>query len=321
MESMESPDVTAAPVRFAPQRRPYLPPPPPERDERHVAHYRDAVYAQVLGFRALVLDLAVPRKNTARPFVVWLHGGAWRGGLHTEPSEDVDALLDAGIAVARVQYRFSGEVTFPGQLHDVKAALRWLRHYAEQLGIDGRRVGVFGQSSGAHLALLMALTGADPAFDGDEGYVEETPSRLGARVQGAVSWFAPTNLSSMQSQAHPEATDDHDAPDSPESQLLGHPVQDDVENALAASPVSYVHAGAPPILLMHGDDDRIVPVGQARELAAALEAAGAPVELGIVEGADHGFVGIDRGPIVERSVTFLAQALANPGPLPPRVRG
>ncbi|MFG1625393.1 alpha/beta hydrolase fold domain-containing protein [Kribbella sp. NPDC049227] len=284
------------------------PPPVEVRGDRLV--YRDAVVARPEGFRPLLLDLVVPADGGPVPVVVWIHGGAWlRGSSKPYPTPVPvelirDCLLDAGSAVANIQYRLSGEATFPAQLHDVKAAVRWLRHHAGELRLDPRRVGAWGDSAGGHLAALLAVTGNVPELEGDAGVTGVSSS-----IQACVDWYGPTDLASMQAQAHPLATEDHDAPDSPASRLVGAPIQTVPKLAAAASPVTHVSAGAPPILILHGIEDRSVPIGQSRLLADAYDRVGAPARFLPIAHADHVFEGSDHRPLVAASVDFLTTTL------------
>ena len=157
----------------------------------------------------------------------WIHGGAWLRGSNKPYATPVpvelirDSLLDAGIAVASVQYRLSGEAIFPAQIHDVKAAVRWLLHHAAELRLDPSRFGAWGDSAGGHLAALLAVTGNVTELEGDVGVTGVSSS-----IQACVDWYGPTHLASMRAQAHPLATDDHDAPSSPTSRLVGAPNPD-----------------------------------------------------------------------------------------------
>jgi acetyl esterase/lipase len=281
-------------------------PVPAPAAEGDLTIWRDAVVGEVSGFRPLLADVYRPAGDQARPLVVWIHGGAWRTGSNKGPAlaRIPEHLLAAGYAVARVTYRFSGEARFPAQLHDVKAAVRWLRHHAGELGVDPARFGAWGESAGGHLATLVALTGKDPDLAGDVGVLDQSDS-----VAAAVSWYGPANLLSMAAQNHPDGLQDHDEPDSPESRLVGGPVQALATESAAASPVTYVSDSAPPILLVHGDEDRLVPVGQSIELHQRLADAGARVDLRIVAGADHCLIGADPEPEVAASIAHLSRTL------------
>ncbi|MED1229852.1 alpha/beta hydrolase [Bacillus nakamurai] len=156
-----------------------------------------------------------------------------------------------GYTVASVQYRGSKEAVFPAQLHDVKTAVRFLKANAPAYNIDPEKIGVWGDSSGGHLALMLGLTEGLKEYEPSGEHLHET-----SRVHAIVDWFGPTDLLAMSQ--YPSVID-HDAPDSPESMLIGGAIQENKEKALKASPLQYVHREAPPILIMHGDQDGIVP--------------------------------------------------------------
>ena len=136
----------------------YLPPPVPHDRADGSRHFVGAVYAAVTGYRTLQLDLYVPAASVPVPLVVWVHGGAWLFGDRRflpetlAPEQIFDALLAKGLAVATIDYRHAMEAPFPAALHDAKAAIRWLRAYSGELGIDPVRVGIWGESAGGHLA-------------------------------------------------------------------------------------------------------------------------------------------------------------------------
>lgn len=235
------------------------------------------VYREVLGFRPLELDLHLPPGPGPHPAIVYLHGGGWRRGSRrrTIPASLCSTLASRGFAVAAVDYRLSGEARFPAQLDDVRAAITWLRSE-----VDCARTFLWGESAGAHLALLAALDGGD--------------------VDGVVAWYPPTDLLGL--------TDDLTgvADCSRETELLGVPPRDNPDLARRASPLTFARADAPPILLMHGDADDLVPPTQSIRLAEALRTAGAPVELDLVPGARHMWADArDLGAIVDRSAEFL----------------
>jgi acetyl esterase/lipase len=273
--------------------------------------WRDAIVADPDGYRPLGLDMFRPNGAAApAPVVIWIHGGAWRQGTNKReapplaPARIGERILAAGYALARVTYRLSGEARFPAQLHDVKAAVRWLRHHADELGIDPARFAAWGESAGGHLAAMVALTADDPSLAGKQGVLDASDT-----VQAAVVWYGPSDLLTMAAQSHPQGLLDHDAPDAPEGLLVGGPVQDLPRESAAASPVTYASADAPPLLLVHGAEDRIVPHGQSQELHRRLTAAGARSELHIVPGADHCFLGVEVALLVDEGLEFLDREL------------
>ena len=272
-------------------------------------------YAEIQGFRPLLLDLHLPARAGAQspvPVVVWMHGGAfWSGDRRHLPSNLApnavfDTLVAAGIAAATIDYRFSGEARFPAQLHDVRAAIRYLRSNASTWGLDPARVGVWGESSGGTLGALAALSPADDSTDSTDA--ADLP------IAAAATWCSPTDLVALR---HFSAI----------AGLLGDDGDGDADKleaaATLASPVTHVRADAPPFLIMHGDADRKVPVDQAELLHKALIAAGARSEFVPVEGADHVFEGHpDAQRLVDQVVAFfvreLAPAVQNPRSLSDR---
>ena len=297
------------------QERPGPPPPYATPDEvaKPVAdaatggtRYADIEYARVMGYRPLRMDLLLPPAPSGPvPVVVWIHGGAFLFGsrLYGAGTEAAcRALIERGVAVALVEYRFSGEALFPACLHDVKAAVRWLRRFGESVGVNGDAIGVWGASSGGHLAAFIALNSNDDRLDGTVGV-----TGCSSAVVAGVAWCPDTDFLSLG--PGPGRTGSPD-PTSPEALLIGGPTRDRREAAAFASPVSHVHPGAAPMLLVHGLEDDLLPPQQSALMHEALQAVGAPCELEWIEGAGHMFFGVDADPIAERSADFLVRHLA-----------
>jgi acetyl esterase/lipase len=280
--------------------------PGPRRADTHLVY--DAVtYARPLGYRPLLMDVHVPAGSIAAPVpcVVWIHGGAWWEGdrRHTPgnwPKNDwwFRLLTDSGMAVATVDYRLSGEARYPAQLADCQAAVRYLRHHAAALGIDPDRIGVAGESAGGHLAAMVALAADAPVPATDRSVVGPSPA-----VQAAVPLYPVTDLLEFL-----EGDESWDGP-TPEELLLGHSLTANPEAAAAASPVRHAHAGAPPMLLVHGAADTLVRPTHSERLASALHDVGATVRLELVPGGEHCFAGVDPTPALRAAVAFLAEHL------------
>jgi acetyl esterase/lipase len=268
-------------------------------------------YAAIRGIRPLEVDLWLPPESGApAPVAVFLHGGGWRvGGRHTvgpayagqEPTP-FERLAQAGVAVASVDYRLSGEATWPAQLHDAKAAVRWLRARAGELGVDAERIAAWGESAGGHLAGLLGLTGDDAALEGDVGITGPSST-----VAAVVAWYAPSDVAAV-------ATDLGGDPDDEttfEALLLGGPPPSLPERAAQASPLGHVSPAAPPFLLLHGAADRVVPRVQSERLYAALVEAGAEAELDVYEDADHMWSGSPAAAAraLDRTVDVLRRRL------------
>lgn len=293
----------------------FLPPPAPRPGHAGSRHYAGATYAARSGYRPLKLDLWEPDVPQP-PLVVWIHGGAWMIGDRLllpgslRPDQVFEELVDAGLAVATIDYRHAREAPFPAQLHDAKAALRWLRAHADELGVDVTRVGIWGESAGGHLAALVGLTAHRPDLEGNLGVLGPSSA-----VDVVVDWYGISDLASM---VHTEPPEEIRALLPPED--LVPPLEvllDGVDEATrtAADPAAHVGPGAPPFLLVHGDADPVVPHEQSAVLARALEAAGVDVALVTVPGAGHGFDRCaDVDAVVRLSVDHLVRALRRPAP-------
>jgi acetyl esterase/lipase len=230
-----------------------------------------------------VLDLFLPEQPSDKPLplMIWIHGGAWMGGSQANPP--VLYLVKKGFAVASIQYRMSGDAKWPAQAHDCKAAIRFLRANATKYTLDPNHFGVGGDSAGGHLAAFVGTSGDVKEMEGDLGHPD-----VSSRVQAVVDWFGPTDLLLMGQQSGPNSVEQHDDAKSPESLLLGGPVQEKRDLAKTANPLTYIDKNDPPFLIMHGDNDQVVPLGQSVILAKALIDAGVEVTMLTVPGAMHG---------------------------------
>jgi acetyl esterase/lipase len=234
------------------------------------------------GSRAQVLDLYLPEQPSAKslPLIIWIHGGAWMGGSQANPP--MLYLVPRGFSVASIQYRFSSEAIWPAQAYDCKAAIRFLRANAATYNLDPDHFGVGGDSAGGHLAAFVGTSGDVKEMEGDLG----NPG-VSTRVQAVLDWFGPTDLTLMAQQSGPKSALQHDAPTSPESRLLGGPVQEKRDLAKTANPLTYIDKSDPPFLIMHGDADQLVPHEQSVILAKALIDAGVEVTMKTIPGARH----------------------------------
>jgi acetyl esterase/lipase len=202
--------------------------------------------------------------------------------------------------VAAINYRLSGEAVFPAQLEDCRAAVRWLRAHAGSYGIDVDRMVAWGESAGGHLASMMGTTSHVTTFDA------ATHRNVPARLQAVIDFFGPTDFLQMDAHRLPTGLV-HDARDSPESLLIGGPIQENTPKVALANPVAYVTKDAPPFLIVHGDSDPLVPHHQSELLAGALKNAGVPVTFHTVKGGGHGrFTDPEVAMVVRR---FLAEHL------------
>ena len=259
--------------------------------------YRDMVYVAD-GHERQKLDLYVPDTERNLPLIIWVHGGAWRGG--NKANHIPVGYLKAGYACASLNYRLSQHARFPAQIADVKAAVRWLRANAETYQLDPNRFAAWGSSAGGHLVALLGTTGDIKEFEVGE-HME-----VSSRVQAVVDYYGPTDFLQMDTQRMPDGLV-HDAPDSPESQLVGGAIQEHKDRVAQANPITYVSEDDAPFLIVHGDQDKLVPYQQSELLADALEKADVPVTFYRVEGGGHGWFKDPKVP--ELTKKFLAKHL------------
>lgn len=237
---------------------------------------KDVVYAEA-GNKKLLLDLYMPAGKKDPYLIVWVHGGAWRSGSKEDPPL---GLLQAGYAMASVNYRLSEEAIFPALIHDIKASIRFLRGNAKKYGYRTDKIVIWGSSAGGHLAALVGTSNNDKELEGNLGaYLEESSS-----IQLIIDYYGPTNFLTILGQSTPHGVSVR----APALQLLlGKPVEQVADIARKASPVHQVDRNDPPLLIVHGDQDNQVPVNQSLELMAAYKKNGIPVEIEFVPGAGH----------------------------------
>lgn len=260
-----------------------------------VVFENDVPYREVDG-ETLKLDIGRP-KDGAGPFpcVVFIHGGGWRAGDKRDFHDAISTVAAQGVVCVSVQYRFAPKHTFPAQLDDVKAAVRYVREHAKELKVDPDRIAAVGGSAGTHLALMLATTG-------DEDPKDATSSG----VRAAVSLVGPTDLTKRYPDASRYMLED----------FLGQDRKADRTAQEKASPLYHLNAGDAPVLLIHGTKDELVPYDQIPEFAAACKKAGVEAELITIEGGGHGGGGDPAAwsQAFAKSVAFLRKHLDMPPP-------
>jgi acetyl esterase/lipase len=229
------------------------------------------------------LDLYVPAKaDTPLPVIVWVHGGAWMAGSKDGGGPGLP-FVAKGYAVASINYRLSQHAVFPAQIEDCKAAIRWLRANARMYNLNPDRIGVWGASAGGHLVALLGTSGGIEDLEGTDGNTDQS-----SRVQAVVDFFGPTDFLQMDAHAVPGAGVKHDPPASPESRLIGGAIQENVDKVGRANPIKYAAKAAPPFLIVHGDQDPLVPCHQSELLYEALKRVRCDVTFYKIAGAGHG---------------------------------
>lgn len=265
---------------------------------------RNLVFAHVDG-KDLRLNLYRPANNSGNvPVVVLIYGGAWMMRNMAFETPRAIWLAAHGYVAAVIDYRLSSEALFPAQIYDCKAAVRWLRANATKYGLDAAHIGAWGDSSGGHLASLLGTAGSVPVLEGDLGNTNES-----SQVQAAVDFFGPTDFLQMQAHALPGSWLHHDSPDSPESKLIGGPIQKNRDKAEQANPIKYVTHDAPPFFIAHGDQDALVPCNQSELLYEALKQAHANVTFYKIAGAGHEDPAFDSDMMRAAVLAFLDKYL------------
>jgi acetyl esterase/lipase len=250
-------------------------------------------FAEVDGHR-LLLDLYRPTSKGSVPVIVWVHGGAWRRG--SRDGVPIKAIVSRGFAIASVDYRLSPVAKFPAQIHDIKAAIRFLRANAATYELDPDRITIAGASAGGHLAALAGVAG--PLLEGNVGEHDSESSR----VSVIISFYGASNLQTILTQSTPHGLNVR----VPALQLLlgGQPAEvPDI--ARLASPVAHLDRSDPPLLLVHGDQDPQMPINQAHELHGGYKRIQRPVEFDVIHGAAHGGEAFYTDDVLKRVAAFL----------------
>lgn len=239
------------------------------------------------------MDIYLPENEKAPyPVIVTIAGSAWFGNNTKKQAYQKMGIpmLKNGYAVVAINHRSSRQAIFPAQINDVKAAVRFIRANSNHYQLDTTFIGITGDSSGGHLSAMTGTTiGMDVHSAGSKSLSLE--GKLGSftnqssRVDAVVTWYGPNTFQAMDSCG---SSFSHDAPESPESTLLGGAIQQNDDLCALANPITYVDRNDPPFLLLHGDADRTVPHCQSILLHKALLAKGVQSRLIIVPKAGHG---------------------------------
>jgi acetyl esterase/lipase len=259
---------------------------------------------------AQMLDIYLPESGEGPyPVIMHIHGGAFMG-CDKADLQVLPALqgLKRGYAVVAVNYRLSGEARFPALVHDVKAAVRWVRANAGRYQLDPDGIAAWGGSAGGYLASMLGASFGVPEL---EDLSLGNPGQL-CRVQAVVVWYGPTNFLKMDEQLAesgllaPEGMR-HNDPYSPEALLLGRRITRLPNRVAAANPESYIRENAAPFFIQHGTLDAVVPVQQSIELAEKLVRSMGPgsVKLELLEGAGHADPRFETSENVGKVLDFL----------------
>lgn len=264
------------------------PAPNPDRDAQSkypppstLSVTRDLEYARYAD-RRLLLDLYKPPGTTTTPLpiIAVVRGGGWLRGDKDGFAFIAGYIANAGFATACIEYRPSTEAQFPAAIHDVKAAVRWLRANATRLGVDGSRIGAIGGSAGGHLVALLGTSAGEPTLEGSGGN-----AGVSSDVAAVVAMAPPTDLGAEWSEGKGRES---------MSSFLGPGLSADDQRLARASPARYVTGTSAPLLLIHSSADSVVPYTQSLRLKARYDERRRPVELVTLAGAPHDFWNYSR---------------------------
>lgn len=250
-----------------------------------------------LNVRQMSMDILRPISENPLPVIVWIAGGGWRNLDKNNFMPQLVQFAQKGYIIASIEHRLTNEAIFPSQIEDVKAAIRFLRANAKTYNIDPKRIGVWGESAGGYLAAMLGTTGNIQEFEGS-GYWQEASSK----VQAAVVWYAPTDFLQF-------VNNREDDPSSREALFLGGSVKAHPEKAVKASPLTYISADTPPFLIMHGDQDYLVPMIQSEIFYNALKDNGVSVDFYKVKGVGHFTHGFSQPQIFKIVLDFFNDKL------------
>ena len=234
------------------------------------------------------LDIFLPArrpKGQRLPVLAYVHGGGWQNGDKRDGLSRVAGFVAGGRYIGvTIGYRLTGEAQWPAQIHDCKAAIRWLKANADRYGIDPDRIAVYGHSAGGHLVAMLGVSGGVKDLAGSLG----PHMKFDSRVAAVVDFCGPTDFLRMND--FPSVID-HNAANSPESRLVGGAIQEQRERCRHASPLTYVTSDDAPFLVVHGTGDQLVAYNQSELLTASLERAKVPVGLLTIKNGGHGLGG------------------------------
>jgi acetyl esterase/lipase len=260
-----------------------------------VVFERDIEYAHP-GEDSLKLNLARPASAKApAPIVLCIHGGGFRAGSREGYDPLCRKLAEHGFVAATMQYRLAPKHPFPAAVHDTKAAVRWLRLHAKELNADPNRLGVTGSSAGGHLAQFLGTTAGVPRFEGDQN---PGPS---SAVTCVVNVYGPSDFT----KSYGKSVDAHEVL----PLWLGGNLETALPRHIESSPLNWVTPAAAPTLLIHGTEDKYVAYEQALWMRDRLAASGVSVQLLTLEGAGHGFKGIDAEKAENALITYFESRL------------
>lgn len=271
------------------------------------------------GQRKLLLDLYLPsqKKDNPQAAIIYIHGGGWFGYSKQKcPGKQV---AQRGFILACINYRYSSESLFPAQIRDVKQAVRWLKINADKYNINPDAIGAWGDSAGGHLSALLGTSSGVKILEKGLPYPD-----VSTEIQGVVNWYGPTDFTQVSFAFEEDATPEVIKENFHKPwriytiavyKLLGGPVSQRQELAKLANPINYIDANDPPFLIVHGDQDKVVPISQSQLLEKELKSQGVAVEFVKVSGMKHSYKGQNEEPfdpkLIDMALVFFEKYLGN----------
>ncbi|MGK7930543.1 MAG: alpha/beta hydrolase fold domain-containing protein [Microcystaceae cyanobacterium] len=246
--------------------------------------------------RSLLLDLYIPQTSSEQslPLLIFIHGGGWyEGSKEVCPGKQV---AQAGYIMACINYRFSSEALFPAQIYDIKTAVRWLRENALKYQINPDKIGAWGYSAGGHLSILLGTSKGISSLEG------ENKEKISSQIQAVSNWYGPTDFSqvppSFTQEITPQLLKDKNERRKAwflytlaTHRLIGSPVSENPQLTQLANPINYIDSSDPPVFIMHGEKDNVVPISQSEILYDALKKNNVPVTFSRPQDRGHDFTG------------------------------
>lgn len=261
---------------------------------------KDIVFARY-GTEELKLDVTTPAASRQTPVMVLIHGGGWVGGIRDEMNGIVPGMTSIGFACVQIDYRAAPKAQFPAQLIDAKASIRWVKENAAKYNLDPTKIAVLGYSEGGHLAALLATTGQEAKWD--------SGCKVDSSVTAAISFGGSTDLPTIWRHRNTQTIYDRGVIESGLPAFIGGTYEQSPAKYRDASPIFHITRSTTPMLLMHGEEDVVIPKEQPEIMFRVLQAQGVESELLMIPGAGHGQLGSDPDGVFRKVATFLKKNL------------